>query len=223
MSHLGLKSLQSLILCSLTSCVSLCLLISICFKTLFCWELRDALVYGYNDESLGMSLILCPFIRIIVVGFPLWPVICLTTHSGSWYQCQGSYEVGLRSSQSVASHSYNINAPIIPVGISFQASYYYGSQDSLLVKVNDCLSLLIVFITASSTMKARSAPPWFLLVCFTTHFYTAFGSRVLLSDSGGETKAVAASSIVWGSLVNNSRRSSLFLTLGFLYYSLWYL
>lgn len=31
-------------------------------------RLRNALMYGYDEKSLGVSLILCPFSKIIVVG-----------------------------------------------------------------------------------------------------------------------------------------------------------
>lgn len=35
------------------------------------------LIYGYDNISLRVDLILCPFGRVIVVGFPLAPMTCL--------------------------------------------------------------------------------------------------------------------------------------------------
>lgn len=34
-------------------------------------------MYGYNSKSLGSSLKLCPFSRVIAVGSPLGSMICL--------------------------------------------------------------------------------------------------------------------------------------------------
>lgn len=39
--------------------------------------MRDTLIYRQKDESLGGSLILCPFSGIIVVSFPPGPMIYL--------------------------------------------------------------------------------------------------------------------------------------------------
>lgn len=36
----------------------------------------DALSHGYNDESLGVSLLLYPFNRIVVAGLSLAPMTC---------------------------------------------------------------------------------------------------------------------------------------------------
>lgn len=39
-------------------------------------------IMEYNHRSLGISLILCPFSQIIIVGFLLGSMLCLAT--GSW-------------------------------------------------------------------------------------------------------------------------------------------
>lgn len=41
------------------------------------WGLSGRLAYGYRNMSLGVILLLCPFNRIIVVGFPIGPMTCL--------------------------------------------------------------------------------------------------------------------------------------------------
>lgn len=41
----------------------------------------DALVYGYDDNSLEITFILCPLTRLIVAGSHVGPVICLTIGS----------------------------------------------------------------------------------------------------------------------------------------------
>lgn len=46
------------------------------------WELRDALIYGNEDKSLEVNLILCPFSRMIVVSFLQGPIAKIVT--GSW-------------------------------------------------------------------------------------------------------------------------------------------
>jgi hypothetical protein len=45
-------------------------------------ELRDAVIYGCKDTSLGVSLILCPLSRVREKGSFLWSVICLVTGFG---------------------------------------------------------------------------------------------------------------------------------------------
>lgn len=40
------------------------------------------LIYVYSNKSLEVILFLCPFSRIIEVGFPLGPVTCLATGYG---------------------------------------------------------------------------------------------------------------------------------------------
>lgn len=39
-------------------------------------------IYGCNDKSLEVSLILCPFSKIIIAGSSLGPMTCPAT--GSW-------------------------------------------------------------------------------------------------------------------------------------------
>lgn len=63
----------------------------------FCHPLREVSlmrveiwwIYGYKDKSLGASLILCLFSRMMVVGSPLGPVTFLATdfsfHKGARY------------------------------------------------------------------------------------------------------------------------------------------
>ena len=63
----------------------------------FCHPLREVSlmrverwwIYGYKDKSLGASLILCLFSRMMVVGSPLGPVTFLATdfsfHNGARY------------------------------------------------------------------------------------------------------------------------------------------
>lgn len=55
------------------------------------WRLRDALVYEYKAESLGIGLILCPYSRWIEVDFLLGPMTCIATVSwtmnGAMYGC----------------------------------------------------------------------------------------------------------------------------------------
>jgi hypothetical protein len=72
---LGLNILQSLILCTLVSCQSLYWLLPTANESVSDKKLRDALLYGYDEKSLGIGLILCPLSNIIV-GSPLdlWPV-----------------------------------------------------------------------------------------------------------------------------------------------------
>lgn len=67
---------RPLILCMLISCGPLFVAIY-CKKELFWGGLKDALVYGYNEKSLGSYLILC-YISRIIVDSPLGPMTCLT-------------------------------------------------------------------------------------------------------------------------------------------------
>lgn len=48
-------------------------------KELLSGELRNALISGCGSKSLGVILLLCPFNRIMVVGFPLGPIAHLAT------------------------------------------------------------------------------------------------------------------------------------------------
>lgn len=51
------------------------ILISIyCKKKLFSWGLSNVLIYGDSNMLLGVSLLLCPFNRIIVKSFSLGPM-----------------------------------------------------------------------------------------------------------------------------------------------------
>ena len=43
---------------------------------------RNVLIHGYNDEALGVGLILCLYSRIIVIGYLLASMTCLPT--GAW-------------------------------------------------------------------------------------------------------------------------------------------
>lgn len=56
------------------------ILILMCYKKkLLWWELRDVPIHEYTNNSLGISLILGPFSRMIVVGSSLEPMTCLAT------------------------------------------------------------------------------------------------------------------------------------------------
>lgn len=43
--------------------------------SLLWWGLRDAMIYKFNNKSLGVILKLCLVSRIILIGSPLWPVL----------------------------------------------------------------------------------------------------------------------------------------------------
>lgn len=77
-----LRILQSPILCNLTNPWSL-LIASTAERSIFWCVLRDAIIYGYNNTSLGIGLILCLFSRKIVASL-LGSMTCLA--SGSWTQ-----------------------------------------------------------------------------------------------------------------------------------------
>lgn len=42
--------------------------------------MRETIIYGYNYKSIGISLILCPLSRIMVVGSHLLRVCDLSSH-----------------------------------------------------------------------------------------------------------------------------------------------
>lgn len=46
------------------------LLITVYWKKILWWVLSDELIYGYNHMSLGIIPLLCPFWKMILVGFP---------------------------------------------------------------------------------------------------------------------------------------------------------
>lgn len=46
-----------------------------CHLQFLWWELNDALIYEYSNRSLGVTLLLCPFIRIIVSYYLSFTVI----------------------------------------------------------------------------------------------------------------------------------------------------
>lgn len=82
--HSGLSTSSSSILCTLPSYG----LVAIYYrKKLLWWGLRYTLTYRYSSKSLGVVLILCPFNRIMVVGFPLhtmtFPVLIMITGMSS--------------------------------------------------------------------------------------------------------------------------------------------
>lgn len=87
MSQSGMSTLQSLIL-HMLSVVDLCFNAIYNKKKLLWWELRDALTYGYRNKSLEVVLTLCPFSRIILLGFILRPMTYLATSFRPWKWCQ---------------------------------------------------------------------------------------------------------------------------------------
>lgn len=48
----------------------------------FLISVRDILVYAYSNKSSGIIPMLCPFGRIIVLGFPFMTVLYLATVLG---------------------------------------------------------------------------------------------------------------------------------------------
>lgn len=74
-SHLELRA-QALILHSLNSCGSLFKHHKL-LKEVSLTGLRDILIYGHNDKSLGLGLILYLFSKITVIGSSLGPGVCL--------------------------------------------------------------------------------------------------------------------------------------------------
>lgn len=53
-----------------------------CKQKLLCQGSSDTSIYGYNNQSLVVSFILCPISRIRIVCSLLGPIACLVT--GSW-------------------------------------------------------------------------------------------------------------------------------------------
>lgn len=100
-----------------------------CKKKVLRWGSRDALSYRYDDKSLRIILILFPLSRTIVAGSPLGPEIhqALIMVPGVGLVFCG---VGLKSKQKVIDYSQDIHATTVPVGTSYPASCYWGSQGS---------------------------------------------------------------------------------------------
>lgn len=98
----------------------------------------------YNDRSLGVSLILCPFSWIIIVDFLLGSMICLAT--ASWAD-HGGTRCGFHFVEWTVKPSRKwLVTPITCVSLCSShhvllgTSYYYGLQDLCLGKRDGCFS-----------------------------------------------------------------------------------
>lgn len=79
-SCLGMGNMQLLILCTL--CESFCVNHHLLQIEAFLIRVKIyALIKVYKDRSLGISLIICTFSKIIVLGFPLGLMASLIVHS----------------------------------------------------------------------------------------------------------------------------------------------
>ena len=72
MLHLGLGILQFFTFAS-WAVVGLC--VNHHLLQIETYLMKDVLIYGYNDKSLGVGLILCEFKRILIVASSLWSMI----------------------------------------------------------------------------------------------------------------------------------------------------
>lgn len=80
-SYLGLSSLKSLTLCTLSQ-LWISVLITISRKkNLLWWGLSDILICGYSNMSLGVILSLYFFSSIVLVSFSLMPMTYQVTYS----------------------------------------------------------------------------------------------------------------------------------------------
>jgi hypothetical protein len=86
-----------------------------CEEKFLWWGLRNSLIYGYNNKSLGVGLMLCPFSRMIpnrlsAVAYilPRLGFLALLTESNSIRVL--SCGTGLKANQKVIDYFHNVNA-----------------------------------------------------------------------------------------------------------------
>lgn len=95
------------------------------------------LIYGYKDKSLELSLILCPFSRIIIVISSLEPMTCMSI--GSWSNNGTIYGFKLKYNQKMIDYFHYICATVAPVN---------NAKLIIIValKVHSWITLMIIFL-----------------------------------------------------------------------------
>lgn len=81
-------------------------------------------MYGYNDKSLKVSLILCPFSRVREEGSPLGTMTCPATVSISLLVVSGmvsTCKAGLQTQSESRWFSHGICGAMAPVAVAWQA------------------------------------------------------------------------------------------------------
>jgi hypothetical protein len=133
--------------CTLSSCGPLLIPIY-CEKCL--WRgLSDSMIYGYSSMPLGVILLLCSFSRIIVLCFPMCPMIYQIWGSWPFWQCQVWVPPGGMGIESiffkVAGYFHNIGATIVLVCIVirslFQVSAFVPGWHCWLLFSSNCMQM----------------------------------------------------------------------------------
>lgn len=145
-------------------------LVSLYWRKKFLWpSFRYELIYGYNHVSLGVSIMLCPVRKIVVLSsHHRFLTVRMVLGNGFLLTC-------LKSKQRVVCYSYGTHATIALVSVSSQALY--------LGKINNYFfPLRALWKLASSDESSKSVPVYVSMP--KTQVCVVFSNRITIKFWG---------------------------------------